>query len=67
MGEVAAEVVEEVMKQDSCAEHLAEPLLIILSPPPPFLPVPGEPSMFWSRWIKAFEHYLEALDRKSVV
>ncbi|XP_045904129.1 zinc finger protein 665-like [Micropterus dolomieu] len=51
----------EVAKQDFFLEPLPEPLLIILSPPPPFLPVPGEPTMFWHKWLKAFEHYVEAL------
>ncbi|XP_062290264.1 zinc finger protein 420-like [Scomber scombrus] len=57
MGEVTVEVDEEVTEQDL----LPEPLLIILSPPPPFLPVPGEPTIFWHKWLKAFEHYIEAL------
>nr|XP_046227708.1 zinc finger protein 585A-like [Scatophagus argus]XP_046227718.1 zinc finger protein 585A-like [Scatophagus argus] len=61
MGEVTVEVDEEVTKQDLSLEPLPEPLLIILSPPPPFLPVPGEPTMVWHKWLKAFEHYVEAL------
>ncbi|XP_030583125.1 zinc finger protein 420-like [Archocentrus centrarchus] len=67
MGEVTMEVDEDVIKQDTSVEHLAEPLLIILSPPPPFLPVPGEPTMLWSKWLKAFEHYVEALSEKELV
>ncbi|KAG8014637.1 Zinc finger protein 91 [Nibea albiflora] len=57
MGEVTVEVDDEGMKQ----EPFPQPLLMILSPPPPFLPVPGEPSMLWHKWVKAFEHYIEAL------
>ncbi|XP_056228794.1 zinc finger protein 665-like [Seriola aureovittata] len=67
MGEVTVEVDEEVTKQDVSFEPLPEPLLIILSPPPPFLPVPGEPTMFWHKWLKAFEHYLEALGENELV
>ncbi|XP_018539950.2 zinc finger protein 572 [Lates calcarifer] len=67
MGEVTVEVAEEVTKQDISSEPLPEPLLIILSPPPPFLPVPGEPAMFWHKWLKAFEHYLEALGENELV
>ncbi|KAF3852157.1 hypothetical protein F7725_005512, partial [Dissostichus mawsoni] len=48
---------EEVTRQ----ELLPEPLLIILSPPPPFLPGAGKPTMFWHKWLKAFEHYFHAL------
>uniref|UniRef100_A0A667WQQ4 C2H2-type domain-containing protein n=1 Tax=Myripristis murdjan TaxID=586833 RepID=A0A667WQQ4_9TELE len=51
---------EEVAKHDSSTEALPTPLLIILSPPPPFLPVPGEPTMSWDSWHKSFENYLEA-------
>lgn len=67
MGEVTVEVDAEVTKQDFSSEHLPEPLLIILSPPPPFLPVPGEPTMFWHKWRKAFEHYVEALGENKLV
>lgn len=67
MGEVTVALDEDVIKQDTSVEHLAEPLLIILSPPPPFLPVPGEPTMLWSKWLKAFEHYVEALSEKELV
>ncbi|KAI3352475.1 hypothetical protein L3Q82_005430 [Scortum barcoo] len=67
MGEVTVEVDEEVTKQDFSSEPLPEPLLIILSPPPPFLPVPGEPSMLWHKWLKAFEHYIEALGENELV
>ncbi|XP_041641741.1 zinc finger protein 585A-like [Cheilinus undulatus] len=62
MGEVTVEVDEEVTKQDFSLEPLPEPLLIILSPPPPFLPVPGTPTMFWRNWLKSFENYVEALN-----
>ncbi|KAI4832502.1 hypothetical protein KUCAC02_015466 [Chaenocephalus aceratus] len=48
---------DEVTRQ----ELLPEPLLIILSPPPPFLPGAGKPTMFWHKWLKAFEHYFHAL------
>ncbi|XP_068444594.1 zinc finger protein 420-like [Clinocottus analis] len=67
MGEVTVEVEAEVTKQDFSLEPLPEPLLIILSPPPPFLPVPGEPTMFWHKWLKAFEHYVEALGENKLV
>lgn len=67
MGEVTVEVDEEVMKPDVSMDPLPEPLLIILSPPPPFLPVPGEPTMFWHKWLKAFEHYLEALGENELI
>uniref|UniRef100_A0A8C2WDC0 C2H2-type domain-containing protein n=1 Tax=Cyclopterus lumpus TaxID=8103 RepID=A0A8C2WDC0_CYCLU len=67
MGEVTVEVDAEVAKQDVSLEPLPEPLLIILSPPPPFLPVPGEPTMFWHKWLKAFEHYVEALGEDELV
>ncbi|XP_076004242.1 uncharacterized protein LOC142996984 [Genypterus blacodes] len=58
MDEAPIEWDEEVMKQDSSSELLPEPLLIILSPPPPFLPAPGEQAMSWNKWQKSFEHYL---------
>ncbi|XP_075947647.1 uncharacterized protein LOC142949720 [Anarhichas minor] len=67
MGEVTVEVDAEVTKQDFSSEPLPEPLLIILSPPPPFLPVPGEPTMLWHKWRKAFEHYFEALGENKLV
>lgn len=59
----AVRVDEEVAgsKQDSPMELFPEPLLIILSPPPPFLPVPGEAIMTWDKWLKSFENYIEAL------
>ncbi|CAJ1053979.1 zinc finger protein 665-like [Xyrichtys novacula] len=62
MDEVTVEVDEEVTKQDFSFEPLPEPLLIILSPPPPFLPVPRRPAMLWHKWLKAFEHYVEGLN-----
>ncbi|XP_039879617.1 zinc finger protein 585A-like [Simochromis diagramma] len=67
MSEVSVKVDEDVIKQDPGLEPLAEPLLIILSPPPPFLPVHGEPALLWSKWLKAFEHYVEALSEKELV
>lgn len=63
MGEVTVSIDEEVVKQ----ELLPEPLLIILSPPPPFLPVPGKPIMFWHKWLKAFEHYMDALGENELI
>nr|XP_020469981.1 zinc finger protein 585A-like [Monopterus albus] len=66
MGEVTVEVNEEVMKQD-ISEPLPQPLLIIMSPPPAFLPVPGEPTIFWHKWLRAFEHYVEALGENELV
>lgn len=41
---------------------LPEPLLVILAPPPPFLLVPGKPSMPWPMWLKSFKKYIQALD-----
>ncbi|XP_026214818.1 zinc finger protein 585A-like [Anabas testudineus] len=67
MGDVTVELDEEVPKQDSSLEPLPEPLLIILSPPPPYLPLPGEPTMFWHKWLKAFEHYIEVLGQDKLV
>ncbi|XP_071770537.2 uncharacterized protein LOC139923634 [Centroberyx gerrardi] len=67
MDEVTIELDEEVTKHDSSTEPLPEPLLIILSPPPTFLPVPGQPTMSWDRWHKSFEHYLEALGETELV
>lgn len=67
MGEVTVELDEDVTKPDFSAEALPEPLLIILSPPPPFLPVPGEPTMLWHKWLKAFEHYVDALGEKELI
>ncbi|KAG7486534.1 zinc finger protein 585A-like [Solea senegalensis] len=67
MCDTKEEVDEEVKRQDVCLEQLAEPLLIILSPPPPFLPVPGKPTMFWPKWHKAFENYLEGLGENALV
>nr|XP_040042710.1 zinc finger protein 569-like [Gasterosteus aculeatus aculeatus]XP_040042711.1 zinc finger protein 569-like [Gasterosteus aculeatus aculeatus] len=67
MGEVTVEADSAVTKQDSSSGPLPEPLLIIMSPPPPFLPVPGEPTMLWRRWLKAFEHYVEVLGENELV
>ncbi|XP_030001596.1 zinc finger protein 709-like [Sphaeramia orbicularis] len=61
------EVTVEVTKQDFSMELLPEPVLIILSPPPSFLPTPGEPVMFWNKWLKAFENYVEALGESELV
>lgn len=66
MCEAKAELDEEEVKYDISMETLPEPLLIILSPPPPFLPVPGEPTMLWTKWLKAFEHYIHALGEKEL-
>ncbi|KAF4105453.1 hypothetical protein G5714_013115 [Onychostoma macrolepis] len=40
-----------------------------LPPPPPFLALPGEPPVLWSRWLHSFETYLVAagLDEVSTV
>lgn len=67
MGEATVELDEEAIKQDISWEPLPEPLLIILSPPPPYLPVPGRPTMFWHKWLKAFEHYIEVLGENKLV
>ncbi len=34
---------------------------LVLPPPPPFLPVPGDPAVPWVRWLTSFEDYLLAL------
>lgn len=67
MSEVTADVDDEVMKQDVSLDHLPEPVLTILSPPPPFLPATGAPTMLWQRWLKAFENYMKALDEEELV
>lgn len=51
---------------DSSTGPFPEPLLIILSPPPPFLSVAGEPAMNWYKWLKAFECYIEALGENAL-
>lgn len=61
MGEVNVKVDQEAACQDVSMEPLPEPLLIILAPPPPFLPVPGKPTMSWHKWLKAFQQYIQAL------
>lgn len=40
---------------------LPEPLLVNLAPPPPFLLVPGKPSMPWPLWLNSFKKYIQAL------
>ncbi|XP_029950557.1 zinc finger protein 665-like [Salarias fasciatus] len=67
MGEVTVDLDQEAMKQDVYLVHLPDPVLTILSPPPPFLPAMGVPTMLWPRWLKAFENYLKALDEKDLV
>lgn len=54
-------------EEEVLCEPLPEPLLIILSPPPAFLPAPGEPSMSWPKWLKAFQQYVEALGEQQLV
>ncbi|XP_017280167.1 zinc finger protein 91-like [Kryptolebias marmoratus] len=66
MCEVTGEMDLEETEDDITLEPLPEPLLIILSPPPPFLPYPGEPTMLWLKWLKAFEHYIQALGEKEL-
>ena len=41
------------------AVRTASPI-VGLSPPPPFLPCPGEPSIDWPRWKESFQSYLLA-------
>ncbi|XP_068177676.1 zinc finger protein 585A-like [Antennarius striatus] len=65
MGEVTVEA-DEVVKQEFPFEQLPEPLLIILSPPPAFLPAPGEPVMLWHKWLKAFEVYMDQIGEKDL-
>ncbi|XP_035027992.1 zinc finger protein 14-like [Hippoglossus stenolepis] len=67
MGDLIVEAEEEATKQEVCLEQLPEPLLIILSPPPPFLPAPGQPTMFWHKWLRSFNRYLEALGEHQLV
>ncbi|KAM9769234.1 uncharacterized protein ACNS7B_012127 [Menidia menidia] len=66
MCEATADLDVEEMKAEATSELLPEPLLLILSPPPPFLPAPGEPAMLWPKWLNAFEHYLQALGEKEL-
>ncbi|XP_037546466.1 zinc finger protein 814-like [Nematolebias whitei] len=66
MCDVSGLVDLEETKDCITLQPLPEPLLIILSPPPPFLPYPGEPPMLWLKWLKAFEHYIHALDEKEL-
>lgn len=49
------------MEEDVFMEPLPEPLLLILSPPPPFLPTVSQPVMVWPKWLKAFERYMRGL------
>ncbi|XP_061534917.1 zinc finger protein 665-like [Phycodurus eques] len=56
MGEVT--LVDELVRQ----VFLPEPQLIILAPPPSFLPSADEPPTVWPKWLNAFERYLGALD-----
>lgn len=32
-----------------------------LPPPDPFLAVPGEPPVLWTRWVESFNTYIDAL------
>ncbi|XP_055079713.1 zinc finger protein 850-like [Periophthalmus magnuspinnatus] len=48
---------EEMFKPDTSVE----PILIIRSSPPNFLPAPGQPCMPWERWLRSFESYIEQL------
>ncbi|XP_034043910.1 zinc finger protein 16-like [Thalassophryne amazonica] len=66
MDEVSAEVDEMTAKRGHISDSLPEPLLIILSPPPPFLPDPGELTVSWNKWLKSFEHYLGALSENKL-
>ncbi|XP_028259738.1 zinc finger protein 271-like [Parambassis ranga] len=67
MDEKTVKVEEELIKQELSLEPLPEPLLIILSPPPSFLPVHGKPSILWPKWLKSFEHYIKALGEKELI
>ncbi|XP_068607160.1 zinc finger protein 665-like [Brachionichthys hirsutus] len=58
---------DEAIKQEFSSEQLPEPLIIILSPPPAFLPAPGEPAMVWHDWIKAFELYMGSIGEKELL
>lgn len=48
-------------RRGSPVEPFSEPLLVILSPPPPFLSIAGEPAMNWHKWLRAFERYIDGL------
>ncbi|KAJ0050971.1 hypothetical protein NL108_011344 [Boleophthalmus pectinirostris] len=48
---------EEISRPDMTVE----PILIIRSSPPNFLPAPGQPCMPWDRWLRSFENYTEQL------
>ncbi|XP_034043650.1 uncharacterized protein LOC117525830 [Thalassophryne amazonica] len=67
MCEVTTELFKEVMKEDSSSESLPAPLLLMLSPPPPFLTFPGEPTMLWNKWLQCFEDYLAELDENKML
>ncbi|XP_029008158.1 zinc finger protein 26-like isoform X1 [Betta splendens] len=69
MGDASLEQDENTQKtkHNGSLELLPEPLLIIMSPPPPYLPVPREPTVSWHKWIKAFEQYVEVLGENKLV
>uniref|UniRef100_A0A1A8UZT0 C2H2-type domain-containing protein n=1 Tax=Nothobranchius furzeri TaxID=105023 RepID=A0A1A8UZT0_NOTFU len=56
----------EDTKEGILLQPLPEPLLIILSPPPPYLPAPGKVNMLWTKWLKCFERYTQALGEKEL-
>ncbi|CAL9699849.1 unnamed protein product [Knipowitschia caucasica] len=61
-------------KEDSCEEQCngaeeplrtdlsVEPVLIIRSPPPNFLPAPGPPCMPWDKWLRLFENHVHQME-----
>ncbi|KAK7929071.1 hypothetical protein WMY93_005466 [Mugilogobius chulae] len=54
--------VKEIKKEDILKPELSvEPVLIIRSSPPNFLPSPGQPCVSWEKWLKSFENYTEQM------
>lgn len=65
MCDITAELAVGEVKQEVFSEPLPEPLFLILPPPPPFSLAPGEITMPWPKWLKAFEHYAQAFAEKA--
>ncbi|XP_038141196.1 zinc finger protein 271-like [Cyprinodon tularosa] len=56
----------EDIKEEQCTEPRPEPLYLIVPPLPPFLLAPGQLTMPWPKWLKAFEHYAQAFGEKEM-
>ncbi|XP_027874610.1 zinc finger protein 585A-like [Xiphophorus couchianus] len=65
MCDITAELALADVKEEVSSEPRPEPLFLILPPPPPFSLVPGELTMPWPKWLKAFEHYAQAFSEKA--